>query len=111
MSGIVPGFLCPLPMQLGIGNPASSVIISILLSASMFENHDYFRQENPAMARTQTFIDRDANGWTTIDFLPGVTLLPLAQPVKDGSIHRARLSSGTVIPIHTHPANEYVMGP
>ena len=63
------------------------------------------------MARTQTFIDRDANGWTTIDFLPGVTLLPLAQPVKDGSIHRARLSSGTVIPIHTHPADEYVMGP
>jgi quercetin dioxygenase-like cupin family protein len=58
---------------------------------------------------TQTFIDHDANGWTTIDFLPGVTLLPLAQPVKDGSIHRARLSQGTVIPVHTHPADEYVM--
>jgi len=58
---------------------------------------------------TQTFIDSDATGWTSIDFLPGVTLLPLAQPVKDGSIHRARLSSGTVIPVHTHPADEYVM--
>jgi anti-sigma factor ChrR (cupin superfamily) len=43
-----------------------------------------------------------------IDFLPGVTLLPLAQPVKDGSIHRARLPKGTVIPVHTHPADEYV---
>jgi quercetin dioxygenase-like cupin family protein len=33
----------------------------------------------------------------------------LAQPVKDGSIHRARLSRGTLIPVHTHPADEYVM--
>jgi quercetin dioxygenase-like cupin family protein len=61
------------------------------------------------MAATQSFIDLDATGWVTIDFLPGVTLLPLAQPVKDGSIHRARLSRGTVIPVHTHPADEYVM--
>jgi quercetin dioxygenase-like cupin family protein len=61
------------------------------------------------MTESQTFIDRDATGWITIDFLPGVTLLPLAQPVKDGSIHRARLSRGTIIPVHTHPADEYVM--
>jgi quercetin dioxygenase-like cupin family protein len=61
------------------------------------------------MAGTQSFVDRDATGWVTIDLLPGVTLLPLAQPVKDGSIHRARLSRGTVIPVHTHPADEYVM--
>ena len=61
------------------------------------------------MTGTQTFIDRDAVGWTSIDFLPGVTLLPLAQPVQDGSIHRARLSCGTTIPVHTHPADEYVM--
>jgi hypothetical protein len=53
------------------------------------------------MAGMQTFIDSNANGWTAIDFLPGVTLLPLAQPVKDGSIHRVRLSKGTVIPVHT----------
>jgi len=57
----------------------------------------------------QTFIEHDAGGWITIDFLPGVKLMPLAQPVQDGSIHRARLSSGTVIPVHTHPADEYVM--
>jgi hypothetical protein len=61
------------------------------------------------MTGRQTFIDRDANGWTSIDFWPGVTLLPLAQPVQDGSIHRARLSRGTVIPVHIHPADEYVL--
>jgi hypothetical protein len=61
------------------------------------------------MAETQTFVDGDASGWMTIDFLPGVTLLPLAQPVKGGSIHRARLTRGTVIPVHMHPADEYVM--
>jgi quercetin dioxygenase-like cupin family protein len=61
------------------------------------------------MTETQIFFDRDAAGWVTIDFLPGVTLLPLAEPVKNGSIHRARLSVGTVIPVHTHPADEYVM--
>jgi anti-sigma factor ChrR (cupin superfamily) len=61
------------------------------------------------MTAPQSFIDHDVNGWITIDFLPGVTLLPLAQPVKDGSIHRARLEKGTVIPVHTHPADEYVM--
>jgi hypothetical protein len=61
------------------------------------------------MIEAQTFVDSDASGWIAIDFLPGVTLLPLAEPVKGGSIHRARLSSGTVIPIHMHPADEYVM--
>jgi anti-sigma factor ChrR (cupin superfamily) len=61
------------------------------------------------MSVPQTFIDADAGGWITIDVLPGVMLLPLAQPVKDGSIHRARLSKGSVIPVHTHPADEYVM--
>jgi hypothetical protein len=29
------------------------------------------------MTESQTFIDRDAAGWITIDFLPGLTLLPL----------------------------------
>jgi anti-sigma factor ChrR (cupin superfamily) len=40
--------------------------------------------------------------------MPGVSLLTLAEPVPGGSIHRARLLKGTVIPAHTHPANEYV---
>jgi len=60
------------------------------------------------MSQGQSFFDRDLDGWITIDFLPGVTLLPLAQPVPEGSIHRARLAAGTTIPVHTHPADEYV---
>jgi anti-sigma factor ChrR (cupin superfamily) len=42
------------------------------------------------------------------ELMPGVSLLPLAEPVPGGSIHRARLVKGTIIPAHTHPANEYV---
>jgi anti-sigma factor ChrR (cupin superfamily) len=60
------------------------------------------------MSDGQLFIDHETAGWITLDVLPGVALLPLAQPVQDGSIHRARLAKGTVIPAHTHPANEYV---
>jgi quercetin dioxygenase-like cupin family protein len=59
--------------------------------------------------RQQTFIDTTVETWQTIDFLPGVHLLPLAQPVPAGSIHRAKLAAGTTIPVHTHPADEYVM--
>jgi quercetin dioxygenase-like cupin family protein len=59
--------------------------------------------------RQQTFIDTTAETWQTIDFLPGVHLLPLAQPVPAGSIHRVKLAAGTTIPVHTHPADEYVM--
>jgi quercetin dioxygenase-like cupin family protein len=61
-----------------------------------------------AVSADQSFVERGAAGWITIDFLPGVELLPLAQPVPEGSIHRARLTKGTVIPVHTHPADEYV---
>jgi anti-sigma factor ChrR (cupin superfamily) len=61
------------------------------------------------MTSPQTFKIPDAGRWTEIDFLPGVELMPLAQPVKDGSIHRARLARGTVIPVHTHPADEFVL--
>lgn len=60
------------------------------------------------MSVDQSFIERGATGWIAIDFLPGVQLLPLAQPVPEGSVHRARLAQGTVIPVHTHPADEYV---
>lgn len=60
------------------------------------------------MPMRQEFVDRTAAGWISIDFLPGVELLPVAQPVPEGSIHRVRLARGTVIPVHTHPADEYV---
>jgi quercetin dioxygenase-like cupin family protein len=58
---------------------------------------------------SQTFADQSAQAWVEVEFLPGVELSPLAQPVPEGSIHRARLAKGTVIPIHAHPADEYVL--
>jgi quercetin dioxygenase-like cupin family protein len=61
------------------------------------------------MTKLQTFKEPGAEGWMRIDFLPGVELMPLAEPVKNGSIHRARLAHGTVIPVHTHPADEFVL--
>jgi anti-sigma factor ChrR (cupin superfamily) len=61
------------------------------------------------MASHQTFNDPDTGTWLKVDVLPGVELLPLAQPVPDGSIHRARLAAGTTIPVHTHPADEFVL--
>lgn len=60
------------------------------------------------MSSIQTFVDSAQAQWSQIDFLPGVQLLPLAEPVPGGSIHLARLAAGTVIPPHTHPADEYV---
>src|SRR5580704_3844727 len=62
----------------------------------------------PAMT-DQTFTSPQDGSWLKIDFLPGVELLPLAQPVQDGSIHKARLAKGTIIPVHTHPADEFVL--
>jgi quercetin dioxygenase-like cupin family protein len=61
------------------------------------------------MSKQQTFKVPGAEAWVRIEFLPGVELLPLAEPVKGGSIHRARLARGTVIPVHTHPADEFVL--
>lgn len=57
---------------------------------------------------TQHFDDAATSDWQTFDGLPGVSFVPLAEPVPDGSIHRARLAQGTRIPPHTHPADEYV---
>src|SRR5215469_9834693 len=61
------------------------------------------------MTAQQTFVDSTAGTWLTIDFLPGVKLMPLAEPAPGGSIHRARLAAETVIPVHTHPCDEYVL--
>lgn len=57
--------------------------------------------------QTQTFIDADAV-WQTFDGLPGVCVIPLAEPVAKGSFHRAKLTKDTTIPVHTHPVDEYV---
>jgi anti-sigma factor ChrR (cupin superfamily) len=61
------------------------------------------------MTKPQTFIDPGAASWLRIEALPGVELMPLAEPVPAGSIHRARLAAGTIIPVHTHPADELVL--
>jgi quercetin dioxygenase-like cupin family protein len=61
------------------------------------------------MSKQQTFTAPDEAAWIRIVFLPGVELLPLAQPVPQGSIHRARLAEGTIIPVHAHPADEFVL--
>ncbi len=61
------------------------------------------------MTGQQVFTTPDAGRWMRIEGLPGVELMPLAEPVKDGSIHRARLVKGTMIPVHTHPADEFVL--
>lgn len=60
------------------------------------------------MSNAQTFVESAHAPWSTIDGLPGVELLPLAEPVSEGSIHLARLAAGTVIPPHAHPADEFV---
>lgn len=57
----------------------------------------------------QTFIEANAREWLKLEQLPlGTQLLPLAEPVPKGSIHRLRMDAGTVIPVHSHPCNEYV---
>jgi anti-sigma factor ChrR (cupin superfamily) len=60
------------------------------------------------MSDEQVFVDASAQRWVTVEGLEGVKLAPLACPVPEGSIHRARLAEGTVIPVHVHPADEYV---
>ena len=61
------------------------------------------------MNEQQTFKSPEDATWVTVDFLSGVELLPLAQPVSHGSIHRARLAKGAVIPVHTYPPDDFVL--
>jgi quercetin dioxygenase-like cupin family protein len=56
----------------------------------------------------QTFIDTNIQQWSELKQLPGTQLLPLAEPVPQGSIHKLKMAAGTVIPIHIHPSDEYV---
>ncbi len=56
----------------------------------------------------QTFIDTETLQWLDMQQFPGTQILPLAEPVPQGSIHRLRMSAGTIIPFHQHPCNEYV---
>ena len=56
----------------------------------------------------QTFIQTDSASWSNLEKFPGTSFLPLAEPVPQGSIHLLRMKAGTIIPVHTHPCNEYV---
>jgi len=57
----------------------------------------------------QSFDDAASSNWMPFGDMAGVSFVHLATPVPEGSIHRARLLQGTVIPPHTHPADEYVL--
>lgn len=59
------------------------------------------------MAR-QTFTHANPEAWLDLEQFPGSQILPLAEPISQGSIHRLRMAAGTVIPSHTHPVDEYV---
>ncbi len=56
----------------------------------------------------QKFINTTTQSWQNLEQFPGTQILPLAEPVPQGSIHRLRIKQGTVIPVHYHPCDEYV---
>ena len=58
--------------------------------------------------KKQTFTDTNSEQWHELEQFPGTQILPLAEPVPQGSIHRLRMKQGTVIPVHYHPGDEYV---
>jgi anti-sigma factor ChrR (cupin superfamily) len=56
----------------------------------------------------QIFQDLSSQKFTDLPVFPGTSWVVMAEPVPHGSIHRLRMQQGTVIPLHTHPADEYV---
>ncbi|MEM7552553.1 MAG: DUF4437 domain-containing protein [Cyanobacteria bacterium P01_A01_bin.84] len=56
----------------------------------------------------QIFIDTNTAPWQKIEQLPGTEILPLCEPVSEGSIHRLKIAAGSIIPVHIHPCDEYV---
>lgn len=56
----------------------------------------------------QVFKDPNQQQFSNLDIFPGTSWSVLAEPVPDGSIHRLKMSEGTIIPPHTHPADEFV---
>ena len=56
----------------------------------------------------QKSIDTNTQSWHKLEQFSGTQILPLAEPVPEGSIHRLRMNQGTVIPVHYHPCDEYV---
>ena len=56
----------------------------------------------------QIFQATERSPWQVLEQFPGVQILPLTEPVPQGSIHRLQMAEGTVIPAHIHPCGEYV---
>lgn len=56
----------------------------------------------------QVFMDVNQQEFSDLDIFPGTSWVVLTEPVPGGSIHRLRMKKGTVIPAHTHPADEFV---
>jgi anti-sigma factor ChrR (cupin superfamily) len=56
----------------------------------------------------QTFQDLSSQQFSDISIFPGTSWVVLAEPVPQGSIHRLKMKQGTIIPVHTHPVDEYV---
>ncbi len=61
------------------------------------------------MTMTQTFQDLSSQTFTDLPGFPGTSWVVLAKPVPNGSIHRLKMTQGTIIPAHTHPVDEYVL--
>lgn len=56
----------------------------------------------------QTFVTDSEQKWLQLEPFPGAHLLSLAEPVPEGSIHKLHMEEGAIVPVHTHPCDEYV---
>ena len=56
----------------------------------------------------QVFQDFSVQKYSDLAAFPGTSWVVLAEPVPEGSIHRLKMAQGTLIPVHTHPCDEYV---
>ncbi|MFQ4146455.1 hypothetical protein [Chlorogloeopsis sp. ULAP02] len=48
----------------------------------------------------QNFTNTNTQQWLELKQFPGTKILPLAEPVAEGSIHRLQMTANTVIPVH-----------
>jgi len=56
----------------------------------------------------QIFPDFDQQLFTDSGVFPGAGWSVLSEPVPEGAIHCLRITKGIVIPLHTHPTDEFV---
>ncbi len=56
----------------------------------------------------QTFSNLSEQQFEDLEIFSGTSWTVLTEPVPNGSIHRLKMIKGTIIPPHTHPADEFV---